>query len=117
MEKISEMPKNIKYYIVAIIFLITLAFGGVQSCRLGRSMAECRQYREQLKLAENRESEIREVVGRTSLILSETANSVGELREKLKEVEDSYNYLWSLFYNDDDTVYNEGDEECLVTKD
>lgn len=113
------MPKNIKYYIVAAIFLITLAFGCFQSCRLERSMAECRQYREQLELAENRESEIRDVIGRTSLILGETANSVGELREKLKEVEDSYNYLWSLFYNNDNNVYNREDEEleCLETKD
>lgn len=105
----NDILKKIVYCLVAIIFLITLAFGGIQTCRLGRSMAECRQYREQLELAENRESEIREVVGRTSLILSETTNSVGELREKLKAVEDSYNYLWNLFYNNDNTVHNRED--------
>lgn len=105
----NDILKKIVYCLVAIIFLITLAFGGVQTCRLGRSMAECRQYREQLELAENRESEIREVVGRTNLILGETTNSVGELREKLKAVEDSYNYLWNLFYNNDNTVHNRED--------
>lgn len=100
------MFKKTLYIIIAVCFIAAIVFGGVQSCRLGRSMAECRQYREQLKLAENRESEIREAIGRTSLILGETANSVGELREKLKEVEDCYNYMWNLFYNNDDNVYN-----------
>lgn len=104
------MLKRILYIAVAACFLITVAFGGIQTCRLERSMAECRQYRAELELAQNRESEIREIVGRTGLILSETANSVGELREKLKEVENSYNYMWNLFYNDDDTIYNEGDK-------
>ena len=72
-------------------------------------MAECGQYREQLAAAENRESEIITVINRTNLILGETANSVGELREKLKEVENSYNYMWRLFYDDDNTIHNEGD--------
>lgn len=103
------MWKKIMYCLVAIIFLITITWGCVQSIRLEHSMAECRQYREQLELAENRESAIREVIGRTSIILGETTNSVGELREKLKEVENSYNYMWNLFCNDDDNVYNRED--------
>lgn len=103
------MLKRILYISIAIIFLITITWGCVQSIRLEHSMAECRQYREQLKLAEKRESEIREVIGRTSIILGETTNSVGELREKLKEVENSYNYMWNLFCNDDDTIYNRED--------
>lgn len=104
------MFKRILYIIIAVCFLATITFGCVQTYRLGRSMAECRQYREQLELAESRESEIRDAIGRTSLILSETTNSVGELREKLKEVEDCYNYMWNLFYNNDDNVYNKDEE-------
>ena len=103
------MLKRILYIIVAVCFLATIAFGGIQTCRLERSMAECGQYREQLAAAENRESEIITVINRTNLILGETANSVGELREKLKEVENSYNYMWRLFYDDDNTIHNEGD--------
>ena len=97
------------YCLVAACFLITLTFGGIQTCRLERSMAELGQCREQLAIAENRESEVRQVVNRTGLILGETTNSVGELREKLKEVENSYNYLWQLFYDDDNTIYNRED--------
>jgi len=103
------MWKKIMYCLVAACFLITLTFGGIQTCRLERSMAELGQCREQLAIAENRESEVRQVVNRTGLILGETTNSVGELREKLKEVENSYNYLWQLFYDDDNTIYNRED--------
>ena len=73
-------------------------------------MAECGQYREQLEVAANRESEIRAAVNRAGLILCETTNSIAELREKLKEVEDCYNSLWNMFYDDDDTIYNEGNK-------
>lgn len=100
------MAKKIIYVIVAVCFFTTLAFGGIQTCRLERSLAECRQYREQLTVAENRESEVRAVINRTGLILGETTNSIVELREKLQEVEDSYNSLWNMFYDNDDTVYN-----------
>jgi len=100
------MFKRILYIIVAVCFLITVAFGGIQTFRLERSMVELEHYREQLELAENRESEIRANVNRTGLILSETATSVGELREKLKALEDSYNSLWNMFYDNDNNVYN-----------
>lgn len=100
------MLKKTLYIITACCFAFSIAFGGIQTCRLERSMDECRQYREQLELAENRESEVRAAINRTSLILGETTNSIGELREKLKEVEDSYNYMWHLFYDDDSVIHN-----------
>lgn len=102
----NEILKKILYIIAALYFILSLVGGGIQTYRLERSMAECRQYREQLAIAENRESEVRAAIDRTGLILGETTNSIGELREKLKEVEDSYNYLWNLFYNDDNIIYN-----------
>ena len=102
----NEIIKKALYTIAAIYFVISIVGGGIQTYRLECSMAECRQYREQLKLAENRESEVRATIDRTSLILCQTTNSIGELREKLKAVEDSYNYLWNLLYNDDNIIYN-----------
>lgn len=102
----NEILKKILYIIAAIYFIISLVGGGIQTYRLECSMAECRQYREQLAAAESRESEVRAAINRTSLILGETTNSIGELREKLKEVEDSYNYMWHLFYDDDNIIYN-----------
>ena len=102
----NEKLEKILYITIACCFAFSIAFGGIQTCRLERSMAECRQYREQLELAENRESEVRAAINRTSLILGETTNSIGDLRKKLKEVEDSYNYMWHLFYDDDNIIHN-----------
>lgn len=98
--------EKILYIIAAIYFIISIIGGAILSSRLECSMAECRQYREQLKLAENRESEVRAAINRTSLILGETTNSIGDLRKKLKEMEDSYNYMWHLFYDDDNIIHN-----------
>ena len=102
----NEILKKILYYIAAIYFIISIIGGGIQTNRLECSMAECRQYREQLELVENRESEVRAAIDRTSLILSQTTNSIGDLRKKLTEVEDSYNYMWHLFYDDDNIIYD-----------
>ena len=102
----NEILKKILYTIAAIYFIISLVGGGIQTYRLECSMEECRHYREQLELATNRESEVRATIDRTSLILNQTANSIGDLRKKLKEVDDSYNYLWNLFYNNDNIIYS-----------
>lgn len=98
------MAKKIMYGIIAACFLATLTFGGIQTCRLERSMERCEQYRTELELAQNRESEIGECISRTNTILSKTSNTVEGLREKLKAVEDSYNSLWNMFYDDDSSV-------------
>lgn len=102
----NEILKKILYTIAALYFIISLVGGGIQTYRLERSMAECQQYREQLELATDRQSEIAEVVGHTSLILGETVNSVAELRRQLKEVEDNYNKLYSLCFDDGNIIYN-----------
>lgn len=98
--------KKILYTIAALYFIISIIGGGIQTYRLECSMAECRQYREQLKLATDRQSEIAGVVGHTSLILSETVNSVAELRKQLKAVENDYNRLYSLCFDNGSNVYN-----------
>ena len=87
---------------VVIAFLLSLSV--VQTIRLERSMERCEQYRVELVSAQNRESEIGECISRTSVILSETSNTVEGLREKLKTVEDSYNYMWKLLHNDTSDV-------------
>lgn len=100
----NESLKKILHFAAVSYIILSLICGAALQSRLEHSMAECRQYREQLELAENRESEIRANVNRTGLILSETTTSVAELREKLKEVEDSYNNLWNMLYDNDNIV-------------
>lgn len=94
-------------YIVTVAFLLFwVAFGGVQTYRLHTYMEQCEHYRIELEAASNRQSEIRDVVGRTGEVLSSTANTVAEIRNQLQAVESSYNYLWELVSNDDNCVSN-----------
>ena len=69
-------------------------------------MERCEQYRIELESAKNREYEIGESISRTGNILRETSNTVEGLRKKLEAVEDSYNYMWQLLYNDYSNIYN-----------
>ena len=89
---------------VSIVLLLGLGF---QTSRLESSMAECRQYREQLSNAENRESEIRESLSRTGVILNSTGNEITNLRTKLEALEENYNYLYHLYCVDNNTMENE----------
>lgn len=100
------MLEKIVYIVTVAFLLFWIAFGGVQTCRLHASMEQCERYRTELEAAANRQSEVREVVGRTGEILSQTANTVAEIRIQLQEVENSYNYLWELVSNDNSNISN-----------
>lgn len=97
---------DIVVFILLVLLVGSFAGLGIQSYRLDKSMAECRQYREQLELATDRQSEIAGVVGHTSIVLGETVNSVKELREQLKAVEADYNQLYSLCFNNGNDVFD-----------
>lgn len=102
--------KIYKCVFVVMLGLFAIFFGGfcVQTCRLHASMEQCEYYRTELDAASDRQSEIREVVGRTGEVLSQTANSVAELRDQLQEVENSYNYMWKLLSNGNGCPDNKG---------
>ena len=96
------------FVVMLILFAIFFTGFAVQTYRLERSMERCEQYRTELELAQNREHEIGESISRTSIILCQTSDTVEGLREKLEAVEDSYNYMWKLLYNDNNCVDNKG---------
>ena len=98
------MCEKIVYAVTVAFLLFWIAFGGVQTCRLHASMEQCEHYRTELDAAANRQSEVRDVVGRTGEILSQTANTVAEIRIQLQEVENSYNYLWELVCRDNSNI-------------
>ena len=102
--------RTYKYIVVGLLVLLLFALTGltIQTVRLGRSMERCQQYREQLEFASNREREIGDTISRTSILLSETSNTASGLREKLKILEDSYNYMWQLLCDNTDNTSNKG---------
>ena len=102
--------EKISFIIIAVLCIMctVLLFGvGIQTARLESSLAECRQYREQLTNVENRESEIRESLSRTGVILNSTGNEITNLRKKLEALEENYNYLYNLYCVDDNTMEND----------
>ena len=102
--------EKISFIIIAVLCIMctVLLFGvGIQTARLESSLAECRQYREQLTNVENRESEIRGSLSRTSAILNSTGNEITNLRKKLEALEENYNYLYNLYCVDDNTMEND----------
>jgi len=100
------MLKKVLYFVAAAYFILSIIGGGILKGRLEHYMAECELYRVELAAATDRQSEIAGVVGHTSLVLGETVNSVAELREQLKAVEDDYNRLYSLCFDNGSDVYN-----------
>lgn len=90
------MVEKIVYAVTVAFLLFWIAFSGVQTYRLHAYMEQCEQYRTELAAAADRQSEVRDVVGRTGEILRSTANTVAELRIQLQEVENSYTHLWEL---------------------
>ena len=103
------MLKKIVYYCFAAYFILSIIGGGILKGRLEHYMAECERYRVELAAATDRQSEIAGVVGHTGLVLGETVNSVAELREQLKAVEDDYNRLYSLCF-DNGSIVSSGEE-------
>ena len=100
------MFKNFIISLLIVTNIITATFCFRLNSKLGQYMAKCEHYRLELEAATDRQSEITEVVGHTSCILSETVNSVAELREQLKAVEDDYNRLYSLCFDNRDIIHN-----------
>lgn len=94
-----ELLKKIVYGCFAAYFILSIVGGGILKGRLEHYMAECERYRVELAAATDRQSEIAGVVGHTSIVLGETVNSVAELRVQLKAVEDDYNRLYSLCFD------------------
>lgn len=98
---------NVEKVFFSFIATLAVIFFGctvVQTYRLHTYMEQCEQYRTELAEAADRQSEVRDVVGRTGEILRSTANTVAELRIQLQEVENSYTHLWELVCSDDSNI-------------
>lgn len=102
-------------YIFIILFIISACFGTVQSCRLGRNRHQLEQLRTELECARDREQYIKNTVdgyiGRTSEILSQSVNTVSELRVQIREVRKNYEEMENFIHclpsdssGDDNTV-------------
>lgn len=89
-------------YIFIILFIIATLFGSIQSCRLERNRRELEHIRTEYECARDREQYIKDTVdgyiGRTSEILSQSVNTVSELRKQLREVRVNYEEMENFIH-------------------
>lgn len=105
----NEKNNVIRGFIICILLFL---FAGTLGAALGFS-AELENVRQQLdstrielRNAENRQSEIREIVTGTSDILSKSINSVADIRKQIAEIRKSYEELEKCLYNRNADSYN-----------
>lgn len=96
----NELVKKILYYIAAIYFIISIIGGAILSSRLDRTRQELEYYRTEFNAAQNREqqltNEIDECFGnvtRTNEILSQSTNTISDIRKQLSEIRKNYELL------------------------
>lgn len=96
----NEKLKKILYYIAAIYFIISIVGGTILQSRLERTRQELEYYRTEFNSAKNREqqltNEIDECFGnvtRTNEILSQSTNTISDIRKQLSEIRKNYELM------------------------
>lgn len=96
----NEIIKKVLYIIAAIYFVISIIGGAILSSRLERTRQQLEYYRTELESAQNREqqltNEIDECFGnvtRTNEILSQSTNTISDIRKQLSEIRKNYELM------------------------
>lgn len=94
------MLKRILYIIIAVCFLATITFGGIQSYRLVKTRQQLESVRMELSAATNRQSELAEILRRDSKILCESSNTISGIRSQIAVIRESYEEMQNLIDSD-----------------
>ena len=93
----NEILKKTLCIIAALYFIISVVCGAILSSRLGRARQELEYYRTELSAAQSKQqqlaNEIDECFGnvtRTNQILSQSANTIPEIRRQISEIRKNY---------------------------
>jgi septal ring factor EnvC (AmiA/AmiB activator) len=104
----NAILKKILYTIAAIYFIISIIGGAYLSSRLECTRQELEYYRTEFNAAQNREqqltNEIDECFGnvtRTNEILSQSTNTISDIRKQFKEIRESYEQMESILMGND----------------
>lgn len=93
----NEILKKILYITAAIYFIISIIGGAILSSRLGLARQELEYYRAEFNAAQNREQQLTNEIDecfrnvtRTSEILSQSTNTISDIRKQLSEIRKNY---------------------------
>lgn len=90
------MLKRILYIIIAVCFLATITFGGIQSYRLVKTRQQLDTVRMELSAATNRQSELKEILRRDGEILRESSNTISGIRSQIAVIRESYEAMENI---------------------
>lgn len=110
-----------KNFIISFLLVVSICVSiacGVLHYRLEQTRQQLEHYRMELELAKDRESDIAESIRRTGEILNSSVSTLSGIRAQISEIRKSYEEMENRLYSsgvnnsddDDNTVYNEGDE-------
>lgn len=96
----NEILKKILYTIAAIYFIISIIGGASLSYKLGEARRQLEYFRNELEAAQNRErqltNEIDECfrnVTRANEILSQSTNTISDIRKQLSKIRENYEFM------------------------
>lgn len=103
--------------ILAVCLFLSLCGNCIQEHRLGIYRQQSEYYRTEFESATNREQQLAATVDecwrsteRTSEILSQSINSVAELREQIRQVREAYQDLQNRLIDCYDRLHNNDDD-------
>jgi len=117
------MFKKILYFVAAGYFVLSLIGGAVLSCRLGQARQLAEYYRVELSAATNREQQLADTVDkcwesteRTNQILSQSADTIQDIRRQLREIKENYENMEVLLLDCYDNMRSGNDSTNSINK-
>lgn len=96
----NDVGKKIVNCIIAVIVSLSILGTCISRYKLGQCRSELEHYRTELSNAQNREQQLTNTIDecwrssiRTGEILSSTINSIGDLREQLRQIRENYKIM------------------------
>lgn len=82
------------------MFIVALTGFGIQTNRLESTRQQLEHYRIEFTAAQNRQYELADIVRRDGEILSESANTISDIRKQISEIRKSYEDMYRILYRD-----------------
>lgn len=112
----NEFRKTFCICFVIIYFVLSLIGGAILQSRLGQARQQLEYYRTELESATNREQQLADTIDkcwgsteRTNQILSQSADTVQDIRRQLREVRENYQNMESLLLDSYDSMRSRND--------
>ena len=95
----NEIIKKVLYIIAAIYFVISIIGGAILSSRLECTRQQLEYYRAEFENAQDRQSELADILRRDGEILRESSTTINGIRSQIAAIRESYEAMQSIIGN------------------